>query len=260
MPLVRDPPRLGGTDGHGDDLVHGQLRAAGNIAAQRDPQALLDHLPHGAQTRADIHVGIGAVYHHHTGVADGLPLPLIGVDTVRHQCVILPQTVFVVCLPVLRTVGMQLPHQLDLTGVLRQMGLHIQSPLPRQLAQRRHQLVGAAGGKARREDGLDVFKMAAIQPPHCLPDGLLRRLLQNAGQTVAVHVHLPHIAGDTGTLQLVHQDPCGLRVQGGKHTHPRGAAGDEVAGQPAVHPPGVVRVGKPRLRGKRVGTQPVQQW
>ena len=49
MPLIRDPPRLGGADGHGDDLVHGQLRATGDVAAQRDPQPLVDHLPHGTQ-------------------------------------------------------------------------------------------------------------------------------------------------------------------------------------------------------------------
>ena len=32
--LIGDAAGLGGADGHGDDLVHGQLGAAGDIAAQ----------------------------------------------------------------------------------------------------------------------------------------------------------------------------------------------------------------------------------
>ena len=46
--LIGDAAGLGGTDGHGDDLVHRQLGAAGDIAAQGDPQALVDHTADGA--------------------------------------------------------------------------------------------------------------------------------------------------------------------------------------------------------------------
>ena len=214
MPAVRDPPCLGGADGHGDDLVHRQLRAAGDVAAQRDPQSLVDHLPHGTQAGADVHVGICAVYHHHTGITDGRPFPLVGVDAVGHHRVILPQSVLVVGLPVLLAVGVQLPHPVDLAGVLRQMRLDVQLPLPGQLPLRRHKLIGTAGREPRRDDGPDVFKMAPVQPPHRLADGLLRGFLQYPGQAIAVHVHLAYIAGDAGPLQLIHQDPCGLRVEG----------------------------------------------
>ena len=176
-----------------------------------------------------------------------------------HHRVILPQSVLVVSFPVLLAVGVQLPHPLDLAGVLRQVGLDVQLPLPGQLPQRRHKLVGTAGREPRRDDGPDVFKMTPVQPPHRLADGLLRGFLQHPGQAIAIHVHLAYIAGDAGPLQLIHQDPRGLRVKGREHAHPRGAAGDEVSGQPPVHPAGVVRVGEPRLRGKRVGVQPVQQ-
>ena len=75
------------------------------------------------------------------------------------------------------------------------MGLDVQPPLVGQLSQLGHQLVGAAGREAGREDGLDVLKMAGIQPAERLLHGLLCRLLQLAGQAVAVHVHLAYIAG-----------------------------------------------------------------
>lgn len=132
-------------------------------------------------------------------------------------------------------------------------------PLVGQLSQLGHQLVGAAGREAGRDNGLDVLKMAAVQPAQRLADGFLRRLLQLAGQTVPVHVHLAHIAGDTGALQLVHEHQRGVGVQRGKHAHAGGAVGDQIGGQTAVDPPGVVRVGKPRLGGECVGIQPVQQ-
>ena len=111
-------------DGHGDDLVHGQLRATGDVAAQRDPQSLVDHLPHGTQAGADVHVGICAVYHHHTGIADGRPFPLVGVDAVGHHRAAVPETVFGVGLPVLLTVRVQLLYPLHLVGIFGKVGLY----------------------------------------------------------------------------------------------------------------------------------------
>ena len=259
MPLVGDAAGLGRADGHGDDLIHGQLRAAGDVAAQRDPQPLVDHLPHGADAGADVHVGVGTVDHHHAVLLDGPALPLVGVDAVGHDGVVLPQAVFVVGLPILAALRVQLPHPGDLMGVLRQVGLDVQPALGGQLAQRRHQLIGAAGREPGREDGLDVLEPAAVQPAQRLGYGLLGGLLQSAGQAVAIHVHLTHVAGDAGTLQLVHEDQRGIGVEGGEHTHPGRAAGDQVGGQAAVDAAGVVRVGEAGLGGERVGVQPVQQ-
>ena len=48
-------------------------------------------------------------------------------------------------------------------------------------------------------------------------------------------------------------------MEGGEHTHPRGAVGSQLLRQLAVYRPGVVRVGKAGLRGKGVGVEPVQQ-
>ena len=104
-----------------------------------------------------------------------------------------------------------------------------------------------------------MLEPAAVQPAQRLGYGLLGGLLQRAGQAVAIHVHLAHIAGDAGPLQLFHQNQRGVGVEGGEHTHPGRAAGDQVGGQAAVDPAGVVRVGKAGLGGERVGVQPVQQ-
>ena len=192
---------LGGPDAHGDDLVHGELCPAGNVGAKSHPDALLQHLPHRGHAAAQVDVGPGAVGHHHPGPADGGALPGVGVDAVGHHRVILPQSVLVVGLPVLLAVGVQLPHPVDLAGVLRQVGLDVQLPLPGQLPQRRHKLVGTAGREPRRDDGPDVFKMTPVQPPHRLADGLLRGFLQHPGQAVAVHIHLAYIAGtDNGII------------------------------------------------------------
>ena len=176
-----------------------------------------------------------------------------------HDGVLLPQAVLIIGLPVLLTVRVQLLYPLDLPQILRQVRLDIQPLLLRQTAQRRHQLIGAAGGEAGGQNGLDVVEMTSLQPPQRLPDRFLRGLLQDAGQAVAVHVHLAHIAGDTGLLQLLHEDPRGVGVEGGEHTHTGGAVGNEVRGQTAIDAAGVVRVGKPCLRGKGIGVQPLQQ-
>ena len=123
--LIGDTAGLGGADGHGDDLVHWQLGAAGDIAAQGDPQALVDHAADGANTGADVHIGVAAVDHHHAGVTNGGALALVGPDAVCHECVVLPKAVLVVCLPILAALGVQLLHPGDLVGALGQVGLDI---------------------------------------------------------------------------------------------------------------------------------------
>ena len=250
---------LGGPDAHGDDLVHGELCPAGDVGAKSHPDALLQHLPHRGDAAAQVDVGPGAVGHHHPGPADGGALPGVGVDAVGHHRVVLPQAVFVIGLPILGAVRVQLLHPGDLPPVFRQMGLDIQPPVPGDAAQGGHQLIGTAGGEAGGDDGPDVLKMAAVQPAQGLGDGLLRGLLENAGQGVAVHIHLAHIARDPGPLQLLHKDPGGLGVQGGEHAHPGGAVGDQVGGQAAIGPAGKVRVCEPGLGAEGVGIQPVQQ-
>ena len=48
-------------------------------------------------------------------------------------------------------------------------------------------------------------------------------------------------------------------MEGREHTDSGGAVGDQVCSQPAVDAAGIVQVGEPRLRGERVGVEPVQQ-
>ena len=176
-----------------------------------------------------------------------------------HDGVVLPQAELVVALPILGAVRVQPADPGDLPPVFRQVRLNVQPPVPGDAAQGGHQLIGAAGGKAGGDNGLYVVEAAAIQPAQRLGYGLLRGLLQNAGQAVAVHVHLAHKARDAGPLQLLHEDPGGLGMQRGEHAHPGGAVGDQVRGQTAVGPPGKVRVGEPGLGAEGVGIQPIQQ-
>ncbi|CAN4037230.1 hypothetical protein KMBAHK_KMBAHK_11545, partial [Dysosmobacter welbionis] len=97
------------------------------------------------------------------------------------------------------------------------------------------------------------------QPAERLTPGLLCGLLQQAGGSVPVHVHLAHVAGDAGLLQFLHQDQRGVRVERGEHAHPRGAVCNKLPGQAAVNLPGVACVREPGLCGKGVCVQPVQQ-
>ena len=155
---------------------------------------------------------------------------------------------------------MELADPLDLPVVLRQVGLDGQVPLRRQPPQKRHQPVGAGGGEPGRQHGLHKAEVPArLQPAEGRPFGILRGLLQHAGGGVPVHVHLAHVSGDAGLLQLLHQDQRGVRVEGGEHAHPGGAVFDELPGEAPVDGPGVVRVGEPGLRGEGIGIQPVQQ-
>ena len=101
--------------------------------------------------------------HHHPGPADGGALPCVGVDAVGHHRVVLPEAVFVIGLPILGAVRVQLLHPGDLPPVFRQMGLDIQPPVPGDLPQGGHQLIGTAGGEAGGDDGPDVLKMASIR-------------------------------------------------------------------------------------------------
>ena len=155
---------------------------------------------------------------------------------------------------------MELTHPIDLRAVFRQVGLDRQIPLRRQLSQKRHQFVGAGGGKPGGQHGLDMLKIAAgLQPPHRFPHGFLGAFFQNAGGGVSVHVHLAHIAGDARLFQLVHQNQGGVGVEGGKHAHPGRPVSRQFPCQLPVHCPGIVRVSKPGFCRERVGVEPVQQ-
>ena len=84
----------------------------------------------------------------------GAALHCIGVDTVGHHRMVIPQAVFIVGLPIALTVGVQLPHPCDFRVTLGEVGLDIEAVLFLQLAKLRHQFIGAAGGKTGSEDGL----------------------------------------------------------------------------------------------------------
>ena len=139
-------------------LYMGELCPAGDVGAKSHPDALLQHLPHRGHAVAQVDVGPGAVGHHHPGPADGGALPGVGVDAVGHHRVVLPQAVFVIGLPILGAVRVQLLHPGDLPPVFRQMGLDIQPPVPGDLPQGGHQLVGTAGGEAGVIMGLTCSK------------------------------------------------------------------------------------------------------
>ena len=137
------------------------------------------------------------------------------------------------------------------------MGLDRQVPLRRQLSQGGHQLVGAGGGEAGGQNGLDQLEPAVFQPAEGFGYGLPRLLLGGAG--VAVHVYLSHIPRHPGPLQLLHEDQGGVGVPGGEHGHSGSAGGDEVRSQLPVDPPGVGRILEPGLRAEGIGVQPLQQ-
>ena len=196
----------------------------------------------------------------HAGVPHGLPLPRIGPYAVGHDGAAGPQAVFGIGLPVLLAARVELAHPGHLCLVLRQVGLDGEIPLRRQFAQKRHQLVSAGGGEPGRQHGLHQAEvLTGIQPAERLTPGLLCGLLQQAGGSVPVHVHLAHVAGDAGLLQFLHQDQRGVRVERGEHAHPRGAVCNKLPGQAAVNLPGVACVREPGLCGKGVCVQPVQQ-
>ena len=99
---------------------------------------------------------------------------------------------------------------------------------------------------------------AGLQPAQRLPFALLRALPQVLA-AVAVHVDLADIARHTRTLQLLHENDRRVRMEGGEHTDPRRAAGDQIAGKAAVDAPRVIRVGKARFRFERIGIEPIHQ-
>ena len=86
-----------------EDLVHGQLVPAGDVAAQGYPDAPLYQFPDGGRAAAQVHVGCRAVDRPDAGGGHGLLLPPVAVDAVGHEGAVLPEAVFVVALPVLRT-------------------------------------------------------------------------------------------------------------------------------------------------------------
>lgn len=246
-------------DGHGDDLVHRQQRAACDIRPERDEVALAQQRPHGRDARADVDIRPRAVRRDDAMLAHGLALALVGVDAVRHDGMVLPQPRAVVALPILRAVGAELFDPRDLTLIFGQVRLDVQPALRGELAEPAHQLVGARWGEARRQDGLDGLEAPArIQPAQRFALGLLGRLLK-LGAAVAVHVDLADIARDARLFELFHQNERRVRVEGGKHANARRAARDEVARELFVNAAGVVAVFKARLGLERVGVEPVDQ-
>ena len=63
--------------------------------------------------------------HNDVPAADGLALPRVRMDAVRHDRVVLPQPVLGIGLPILLAVGVQLLHKRDFSAVLGQVRLDI---------------------------------------------------------------------------------------------------------------------------------------
>ena len=85
---------------------------------------------------------------HHPSPAHGVALPPVGVYTVGHDGVLLPQAVLYHGSPSTAGGPGAAPLPTGSPQILRQVRLDIQPLLLRQTAQRRHQLIGAAGGEA----------------------------------------------------------------------------------------------------------------
>ena len=97
-------------------------------------------------------------YHHHPYFGGWRRTPGRRSGRSGHHRVVLPKAVFVIGLPILGAVRVQLLHPGDLPPVFRQMGLDIQPPVPGDLPQGGHQLVGTAGGEAGGDNGLTCSK------------------------------------------------------------------------------------------------------
>ena len=141
------------------------------------------------------------------------------------------------------------------------MGLHRQAEGPLDAGEPLHQLVGAGGDKAGRQDGFDppVLPRRLLQPLHRGPGGGLGALLPEDVRAVAVHVHLAHKGAQAAGLQQLHQHPGCRAVEGGKDRRPGGGSPPQVLHKQAIGPLGVIQVGKFGLLGEGVGVQPVQQ-
>ena len=78
-------------------------------------------------------------------------------------------------------------------------------------------------------------------------------------RAVAVHVHLAHVAAQTGLLQQLHQlEGCGP-VNGGEDAGAGGGAVQQLLGEDAVSLFRIFRIGELALFGEGVGLQPLQQ-
>ena len=199
------------------------------------------------------------MHRQHAGLPHGRPLPCVGPDAVSHDRAVVPQAEFGIGLPILLAVRVKPGHQLHFRGVLRQMGLHGQSPLRRQTAQEAHQPVCAGGREPGGQNGLHMGEvLTGLQPPQRFPLRVLRGFLK-LRHTVPVHVYLAHQTADAGFFQLFHQDERGVGVQGGEHAHTGGSPGNQLPGQAAVGLPGKLPVREPGLGGEGIAVEPIQQ-
>ena len=141
---------LRGADRHGDDLVHREQRSARDVRAEGNEVSLAQQRPHGRDARADVDIRPCAVRRDNAMLAHRLALARIGVDTVRHHGVVIPQPCAVIALPILRAVGAELFDPRDLAGIFREVRLDIEPALAGERTEPAHQLVAARGGEARR--------------------------------------------------------------------------------------------------------------
>ncbi|MPM54799.1 hypothetical protein SDC9_101579 [bioreactor metagenome] len=194
----------------------------------------------------------------HVVVDHRLLLPRVGMHAVRHDSMIRPQAEFLICLPILLAIGVQLMHQLNLALVFAQMGLHEDAALRRNFAEPAHQLIGAARRKARGQDWADAGKLYAfVQPAQGFAFALLRQLLTFAA--CAIHVHFADKAAHARFFQLFHQDQRRVRVRGRIDANPRGAVFDKLRGKAGIHLAREAAVRKARFGFEGIGLEPVHQ-
>ena len=198
------------------------------------------------------HVGAGG--------AQKLRLGLVRVDAVGHDRARSQQPKVVVGVAVAARPRAQLLDPAAFRRVLGQVALDGKVLLAGDVGELGHELVGDARREARRDDGRGVvIAVGNVGKPAARVGGGLGGVLLEVLATVAVHVHLAHVRGESRGLELVHEQLGCLDVHRAKDHGTRRGAAAQVAREDVVGALGVGGVGVVGLLGKRVGVEPVQK-
>ena len=155
----------------------------------------------------------------------------------------------------------QIPHPLYLRDILREVRLHGQLVLGRQITTglqhlwrtRRHE----SRGDNRAYQGIRLIELSnqrLVAFHHLL------HCLREFGRTVAVHGHLTNHRTHARLLEELHQSSRAVGMDGREHTGTHRAEAPQVADKQAIHPLGVGRIRIFLLFREGVVLQPRQQF
>ena len=149
----------------------------------------------------------------------------------------------------------------DLRIVFRQMALHRQVVFHPQPRQPEHQIVRARRDEARGQDGPDVgiTLLRLADPALGVAQGLVSGDLAQVDRRVAVHIDLAHEAFQPHRVQLLHEKLRRGHMDGGKDGRARGRAAQQMRGEAAIRPFGVVQVLVFGFLREGIGVEPLQQ-